>query len=639
MRRLFLILSLVVMVMMSTAAPAAAQDENTVRDRIDQAMAHLTQYLGLTTPISRQANDWRWVERIYVNSAFGCGVPNNFYPEMPNRAIDITIVYNDVNYDYRLSWDGVIMVLCGSDGTPLFRSDDGSFIGATANFVPPENSASDAADAPAETRSLDSSAFFAWVYMRQQQRFYLIDDSGQLASVDRPQVTNAPIDGLLEFAVSRNGRYLAQTVQLASGGQALDIYDFATGQQLTLASQPNETIFLGPAVDADNTGNSSLIFSPDSTQIAVGYAQATDPELNQWRVSLIDLTNGAIIAEVNQDTIFDVLAGGDVTLRSALGAEGSNRALPLFIDNDGGIHVLMIRQFSGGSESYPAFVWYPFEGRAEQSRYTRPAMDILPADSLAIYSQYDPSYESAPDDGMLPPANTIVLRDYRSALPTESYLLAGSDAQIVTPRWADGGDQVIYRAQDGDRVRYVVFDVLTGEQYILPGVGVGAPGGVLASVEGASGPEIAFYADGSSFSRVWEAPPQNGPPVFAWVQPEGTSFGLTQVNGQPITSSVPTGETTQTGSIIAECGELPSIVQVGITVRTTIDDGQPLNVRAAPSTVADIVRILPEGAQMTIVGGPQCAEFYTWWQVQLDDAVFGWVAEAGSEFYFIEPQP
>jgi hypothetical protein len=48
---------------------------------------------------------------------------------------------------------------------------------------------------------------------------------------------------------------------------------------------------------------------------------------------------------------------------------------------------------------------------------------------------------------------------------------------------------------------------------------------------------------------------------------------------------------------------------------------------------------LPEGATFTIVGGPECADGFIWWQI--DTVLNGWTAEGqliGSAYdYFLEP--
>lgn len=52
--------------------------------------------------------------------------------------------------------------------------------------------------------------------------------------------------------------------------------------------------------------------------------------------------------------------------------------------------------------------------------------------------------------------------------------------------------------------------------------------------------------------------------------------------------------------------------------------GDPLRVRSRPTTDGDRLGSLPNGAAVTIVGGPQSADGRTWWEVQTS-SLTGWV--------------
>lgn len=65
-------------------------------------------------------------------------------------------------------------------------------------------------------------------------------------------------------------------------------------------------------------------------------------------------------------------------------------------------------------------------------------------------------------------------------------------------------------------------------------------------------------------------------------------------------------------------------IAVGAPVVTNTDT---VNLRAEPSTAADAVDQLDEGTSLTVIGGPEEADDFTWWQVQVDDTdAEGWVA-------------
>ncbi|HWV23787.1 MAG TPA: SH3 domain-containing protein, partial [Thermomicrobiales bacterium] len=74
---------------------------------------------------------------------------------------------------------------------------------------------------------------------------------------------------------------------------------------------------------------------------------------------------------------------------------------------------------------------------------------------------------------------------------------------------------------------------------------------------------------------------------------------------------------------------------IGAIVTTNVDD---LNLRAEPSTDADVVDQLAAGIELEIVGGPVEAEGYTWYEVKVtaEGGNSGWVA---SDFLDGIPEP
>nr|MBA2289420.1 SH3 domain-containing protein [Chloroflexia bacterium] len=73
----------------------------------------------------------------------------------------------------------------------------------------------------------------------------------------------------------------------------------------------------------------------------------------------------------------------------------------------------------------------------------------------------------------------------------------------------------------------------------------------------------------------------------------------------------------------AEAADTTAQLAVG-NVATVTENG--LNMRASASTSADIVITLAQGHQATIIGGPQDADGFAWWQIELEDGTQGWVA-------------
>ncbi len=85
----------------------------------------------------------------------------------------------------------------------------------------------------------------------------------------------------------------------------------------------------------------------------------------------------------------------------------------------------------------------------------------------------------------------------------------------------------------------------------------------------------------------------------------------------------------------------PSRLAVGMRATVTPPqpgiDATPVRVRDAAGKSGNVIAQLHGGDQMTIIGGPTCADGYVWWQIKSDGGVTGWVAEGTSTQYFIDP--
>lgn len=86
----------------------------------------------------------------------------------------------------------------------------------------------------------------------------------------------------------------------------------------------------------------------------------------------------------------------------------------------------------------------------------------------------------------------------------------------------------------------------------------------------------------------------------------------------PTEESAATEESASTGELV-----------VGGTATVNDDD---VNLRPDASTAGDAVAVLASGDELTIIGGPEEAEDYVWWQVETSDGTQGWVVED-----FIDP--
>jgi hypothetical protein len=67
----------------------------------------------------------------------------------------------------------------------------------------------------------------------------------------------------------------------------------------------------------------------------------------------------------------------------------------------------------------------------------------------------------------------------------------------------------------------------------------------------------------------------------------------------------------------------------------------PVRLRNGPNRSASTLVQLAKGTQFTVIGGPSCADNWSWWQVRTDSGQTGWVSEGGDAVdpYFICPLP
>jgi hypothetical protein len=79
-----------------------------------------------------------------------------------------------------------------------------------------------------------------------------------------------------------------------------------------------------------------------------------------------------------------------------------------------------------------------------------------------------------------------------------------------------------------------------------------------------------------------------------------------------------TDEETEAGA--EDAGEIAEGGSVTVT-----DDG--VNLRAEPSVSADVVTVLSQGTTLSITGGSEEGDGFTWWPVELEDGTTGWVVE------------
>ena len=91
----------------------------------------------------------------------------------------------------------------------------------------------------------------------------------------------------------------------------------------------------------------------------------------------------------------------------------------------------------------------------------------------------------------------------------------------------------------------------------------------------------------------------------------------------PLATFTPTAGAASTPVVIATT--TPAALAIGSKATVGNTGGTGLNMRAGPSTGQARVKTLAENSVVEIVGGPQTADGFTWYQVRDSSGTIGWV--------------
>ncbi|MCE5260277.1 MAG: SH3 domain-containing protein [Chloroflexi bacterium] len=121
--------------------------------------------------------------------------------------------------------------------------------------------------------------------------------------------------------------------------------------------------------------------------------------------------------------------------------------------------------------------------------------------------------------------------------------------------------------------------------------------------------------------RITNKQATQGPTLQATLPPAVTSTKAVV----PLATFTPTaaGATTP----VAVATNTPAAMAIGAKAKVINTGGSGLNMRAGPSTSQTRVKTLADGALVEIVGGPQTADGFTWYQVKDSSGTIGWVVD------------
>lgn len=118
-RRLLRMMALVLVALVPLATVQAQGDGegDTPTDAtitLNAAIQALGDQLG--TPLTTaDLTSWTWEEEFFSDASLGCPQPGMAYAQQITRGFKITLIYNGITYDYRLTPDGQVVILCGSE--------------------------------------------------------------------------------------------------------------------------------------------------------------------------------------------------------------------------------------------------------------------------------------------------------------------------------------------------------------------------------------------------------------------------------------------------------------------------------------------------------------------------------------------
>jgi hypothetical protein len=461
---------------------------------------------------------------------------------------------------------------------------------------------------------------------------YQFDSSGGVASFSLPKV-----DGTLGavpryIAVSSDGRYLTYILYDGSGPQGgtpadanMIVYDLVTGT-------PNRYPFNNIRVHALSYPTSQHIFTPDGTQLAVGYNQPSG-----WFIAVLDVANRVYGAVLNADSPgAAVISGAPLTY---------DLPTPVVTNFDGTwVGFVMV---PGGGIPLPAalnsFAWNTQTGEVLRTiRFQTLDYDVLPATNEVIQPEQNPliGTNSAFSFGH---NNALAV-----ALPEDARITFYTSEQfnLFSPTFVQNGNKMLFRSDAADgSVSWSTIKRTGGGIGVVSAPFEGVNLGILDAVgtdygallitdtrlaaqrlglplQGGKSVLHLELRDGmpSTLELVFNAPETAGEMEFIWLR----------YTASPVVAYDPWADAVQavvTAPPTATAVVSPGTLAVGRQALVFTTAGDQLNVRSGPGTQFIVVDKLNSGEIVTLVEGPTAANGLTWWRVRTPRNVEGWTVE------------
>lgn len=615
-QHVFRIAFLIILTFSLLPLTAVQAQSNEPPEFVKKAMQHLSIVLGVPVEFDDAGDGYDFVEQIYNDASLGCPAEGQVYTQQTVRGYDIDFLLDGVEYNYRVSSDQTIVILC-LNGRPDPRS-----IGIT---VPTGATPTPGPVSLATTvKDLAPAQWYAWLYLGENDTLVLVNPAGEQGRIQRPKLPNEnPIlNERPQVALSRDGRFMVVAAELQTGVEAVGLYSLATATFVNVyQAAAGEEIHLGmrfgPVV------KSPYLFNPNSTQYAVAfYGSPTQTQAPKgWKIIVFDVTTGNALYQLpNNSPLMASVAG---VLPATADTGGNFFPNIVYFGNDE-VHAQLIPFGTEGGPTYNTINWHPNANTVGESVYSFSAQDILPTTGLMLIPFEDVAAAVLPANGPFTSYNAIA---QATAAGAQSLWTDATKFHFL-PKWAANGTLALFISQDESQARnWNALTVATKANTVLPATiteAMGVSNGFLsATVEG----QVSFHAatNPAAGTILWQ--PVDAQLVeLGWSIPPGSTFALTTITlpgtiagGQVVCPNTP-----------------PTRMIVGGRGQVTSTDGQPLRVRATPNGA--FLLEMPEQTQFTVTAGPDCTGGrYTWYQVQLADGTIGWSAEGDLESYFMEP--
>ncbi|MCA0458087.1 MAG: SH3 domain-containing protein [Chloroflexi bacterium] len=106
---------IIIVMALFAVVPVMAQN---APDQIEAALEDLSTLVNRTVTLT-QVDSWNYQQTVYASPALGCPQQGIAYADVQTSGFQFIITYGGTVYDYRVSEDGSIVVLCGTAPAPV----------------------------------------------------------------------------------------------------------------------------------------------------------------------------------------------------------------------------------------------------------------------------------------------------------------------------------------------------------------------------------------------------------------------------------------------------------------------------------------------------------------------------------------